>query len=145
MLRFDKYGSVIRKMHAFVPSVIGIGKVERHWKTKGNIHEYRDDTHSQGSFRRILKVTKTMESSEGKRTWFCGKSIKSFRHRIVSKHICVVKNSANSSCNITRMWEIRDCFKKIRYISLSINRSKPFKYKHWCILTWILALMLNVP
>ena len=78
MLRFDKYGSVIRKMHAFVPSVIGIGKVERHWKTKGNIHEYRDDTHSQRSFRRILKVRKTMESSEGKTTWSCGKSIKSF-------------------------------------------------------------------
>lgn len=27
--RFDKYGSVVPKMHAFVPSVIAIGKRKR--------------------------------------------------------------------------------------------------------------------
>ena len=39
--RFDKYGSVIQKMHYFVPSVIR-GKVERNYKTE-EIHEYRHD------------------------------------------------------------------------------------------------------
>ena len=41
--RFDKYGSMIHKMHAFFPSVIGMGKVERDYKIKETIHEYRDD------------------------------------------------------------------------------------------------------
>ena len=39
--RFDKYGSVIQKMHYFVPLVIR-GKVERNYKTE-EIHEYRHD------------------------------------------------------------------------------------------------------
>ena len=65
--RFDKYGSMIQKMHAFVPSVIEMGKVERKYKTEEIIHEYRDDlpilrNAFQKRLRRILKVGKTMES-----------------------------------------------------------------------------------
>ena len=41
--RFDKYGSMIHKMHAFIPSVIEMGKMERIYKTGQIIHEYRDD------------------------------------------------------------------------------------------------------
>ena len=40
---FNKYGSAIHKMHAFVPSVIEMWKVERNYKTEEIIHEYRDD------------------------------------------------------------------------------------------------------
>ena len=53
-----------------------------------------------------------------------------------------LKNSANSSCRIMRTWEIQDYFKKIKYLSLSINGSKPFRciiidtyyrgYWQWC-------------
>ena len=41
--RFDKYGSMIPKTHAFVQSVIGMGKLERDYKIEEIIHEYRDD------------------------------------------------------------------------------------------------------
>ena len=41
--RFDKYGSMIHKIHAFVPSVIRMGKVERNYKMEEIIHEYRND------------------------------------------------------------------------------------------------------
>ena len=41
--RFDKYSLMTHKMHAFVPSVIGMGKVERNYKTEEIIHKYRDD------------------------------------------------------------------------------------------------------
>ena len=41
--RFDKYGSMIHKMHVFVPSVIGMRKVEGNYKIEEIIHEYRDD------------------------------------------------------------------------------------------------------
>ena len=41
--RFDKYGSMIHKIHAFVPSVIRMGKVERNCKMEEIIHEYRND------------------------------------------------------------------------------------------------------
>ena len=41
--RFDKYGSMIHKMHAFVPPVIRMGKVERSYKCEDIRHEYRDD------------------------------------------------------------------------------------------------------
>ena len=58
-----------------------------------------------------------------KSTWFCGKSVKSLRYRFVSKYICVVKNSTNSSCNIMRICEIRDCFEKVKCLSWSINGS----------------------
>ena len=37
--RFDKYASVIHMMHTFVPSVIGMGKVERNYKIEEIIHE----------------------------------------------------------------------------------------------------------
>ena len=40
--RNDKYGSIIHKMHAFVRSVIGMGKVEENNKIEEIIHEYRD-------------------------------------------------------------------------------------------------------
>ena len=40
---FDKYGSMIHKMHVFVPSVIGMGKAERKCKIEKFIHGYRDD------------------------------------------------------------------------------------------------------
>ena len=36
--RFDKYGSMIHKMHAFVPSVIGMRKVEENYKIEEIIH-----------------------------------------------------------------------------------------------------------
>ena len=41
--RFDKYGSMIHKIHAFVPSVIRMGRVERNYKMEEIIHEYRND------------------------------------------------------------------------------------------------------
>ena len=41
--RFDKYGSMIHKMHVFVPSVIGMKKVEGNYKIEKCIHECRDD------------------------------------------------------------------------------------------------------
>ena len=41
--RFNKYGSMIHKMHAFFPSVIRMGKVERNYKSEDIRHEYRDD------------------------------------------------------------------------------------------------------
>ena len=59
--RFDKYGSMIHKMHAFFPSVIGMGKVERDYKIKETIHEYRDDLPTP---RNALE-----ESSRWKRRW----------------------------------------------------------------------------
>ena len=63
-----------------------------------------------------------MEScSEGRSTCFCGKSIKNLRHGFVTKYMCVVKNSGNSSCNVLRMRDIQQSFKKIKYLS------KPFK------------------
>ena len=37
--RFDKYGSMIHEMHAFVLSLIGMGKVERNYKIEEVIHE----------------------------------------------------------------------------------------------------------
>ena len=40
--RFDKYGPMIHKMHAFVPSVSGMVKVEKDYKTEETIHEYID-------------------------------------------------------------------------------------------------------
>ena len=36
--RFNKYGSMIHKIHAFVPSVIGMRKVERNYKIKEIFH-----------------------------------------------------------------------------------------------------------
>ena len=47
--RFDKYGSMIHKMHAFVPSVIGMGKGEGNNKIEKTIHEYRDDVTFSGN------------------------------------------------------------------------------------------------
>ena len=41
--RFDKYGSMIHKIHAFVPSVIRMGKVEINYKVEEITHEYRND------------------------------------------------------------------------------------------------------
>ena len=41
--RFDKYGSMIHKMHVFVPSVIGMKKVEGNYQIEKCIHECRDD------------------------------------------------------------------------------------------------------
>ena len=41
--RFDKYGSMIYKIHAFVPSVIGMRKVEGNYKIEEIIHVYKDD------------------------------------------------------------------------------------------------------
>ena len=41
--RFHKYDSMIHKMHAFIPPVIGMRKVEGIHKIKEIIHAYRDD------------------------------------------------------------------------------------------------------
>ena len=40
---FEKYGSMIHKMHTFASSVIEMGKVERNYKTEEIMKEYRDD------------------------------------------------------------------------------------------------------
>ena len=42
-IRFDKYGSMIHKMHAFVPSVIRMGKVQLNYKIEKISHGYRDN------------------------------------------------------------------------------------------------------
>ena len=42
-IRFNKYGSMIHKMYAFIPSMIGTGKVGKNYKIEKFIHEYRDD------------------------------------------------------------------------------------------------------
>ena len=47
--RFYKYGSVIHKMHAFVPSVIRMRKVEGNYKIEKIIHVYRHDLPSPGN------------------------------------------------------------------------------------------------
>ena len=47
--RFDKYGSMIHKMHASVPSVIGMGKLEGNNKIEEIIHVYRDDLPTLGN------------------------------------------------------------------------------------------------
>ena len=52
--RFDKYGSVVPKMHAFVPSVIAVEKKIK--KIDEIIHEYRDN---------LLTPTKTFNESQG--------------------------------------------------------------------------------
>ena len=41
--RFDKYGSMINKMHPFNPSMTEMRKVEKNYKAEEIIHEYRDD------------------------------------------------------------------------------------------------------
>ena len=46
--RFDKYGSMIQKMNAFVPPVIGMRKVKGNYKIEEIIHVYRDDLHTPG-------------------------------------------------------------------------------------------------
>ena len=47
--RFDKYGSMIHKMHAFVPSVIGMRKVEGNNKIEEIIYKYRYDLPTPGN------------------------------------------------------------------------------------------------
>ena len=47
--RFDKYGSMIHKMQTFVPSAIGMGKLEENNKIEEIIHEYRDDLSTPGN------------------------------------------------------------------------------------------------
>ena len=47
--RFNKHGSMIHKMHAFAPSMIGMGKVEGDNKIQKIIHEYRDDLPTPGN------------------------------------------------------------------------------------------------
>ena len=47
--RFDKYGLMIHKIHALVPSVIGMRKVERNCKIEEIIHVYRDDLPTPGN------------------------------------------------------------------------------------------------
>ena len=68
--RFDKYGSMIHKMHVFVPSVIGMRKVEGNYKIEEIIHEYRDDLSTpKNGFKKKLKMEKMMESClKGKST-----------------------------------------------------------------------------
>ena len=46
---FDKYGSMIYKIQAFVASVIGMDKVERNNKIEEIINESRDDLPTIGS------------------------------------------------------------------------------------------------
>ena len=54
--RFDKYGSMIHKMHAFVPSVIGMKKVEGNYKIEEIIHVYRHDLPTPGNaFKEYLR------------------------------------------------------------------------------------------
>ena len=68
--RFDKYGSMVHKMHVFVPSVIGMRKVEGNYKIEEIIHEYRDDLSTpKNGFKKKLKMEKMMESClKGKST-----------------------------------------------------------------------------
>ena len=47
--KFDKYGSIIYKIHAFVSSVIGMGKVEGNNKIKEIIHKFRNDLLTLGN------------------------------------------------------------------------------------------------
>ena len=83
--RSDKYGSMIHKMYAFVPSVIR-GKVERNYKTAEIIHEYRDD---------LPTPRNAFEYSRYERRWKVlpkenqlGKSVNNLRRRFVSKYLC---------------------------------------------------------
>ena len=46
---FDKYGSMIHKMQAFVASVIGMEKVKRFNKIEKIIRESRDDLLTTGN------------------------------------------------------------------------------------------------
>ena len=44
-----EYGSMIHKMHAFVPSLIGMRKVEGNYEIEEIIHMYRDDLPAPGN------------------------------------------------------------------------------------------------
>ena len=60
--RFDKHGSMIHKIHAFVPSVIGMRKVEGIIRSRKRSTYTEMISHSQKCLPIILKVGKTMES-----------------------------------------------------------------------------------
>ena len=69
--RFDKYGSIIHKIHAFVPSMIRMGKVERNCKMEEIIHEYRNDLPTARNAFEIIHEYRNAfeESSKWERRW----------------------------------------------------------------------------
>ena len=89
-----EYDSMIHKMHAFVPSLIGMRKVEGNYK----IEELSTCTEMIYLLPEMASKNAQGGKGDGKLFYY-----------------------------IMQMREIRECFKKIKYISSGINGSEPFE------------------
>ena len=142
--RFDKYGSVVPKMHAFVPSVIAVGKkIKRLMKLSTNTEIIYSLPQKPSMNPKVGKMIEIC--SKRKSAWFCRKIIKKLRYGLVLLKTLQTIVATSSECERsgivwkrlnTYLWTlmVQNHFSALRlmHINLDVDNNAKRALKLFC-------------